>query len=112
MSALLRRLADTARRHLAPAAPPTAPALLRLAVGGYHLWHVGSRRSLYRGVHRTASESFDPVGVARVLKKPLPPRVADALLDASLVTGALFTAGIGHRVTGPLHSALDRKSVV
>ena len=107
MSPLLRRLADTARRRLAPAASPTAPALLRLAVGGYHLWHVGRRRSLYRGVHRTASESFDPVGVARVLKKPLPPRVADALLDASLVTGALFTAGIGHRVTGPVHSALQ-----
>lgn len=46
MSPRLRRLADTARRHLAPAASPTAPALLRLAVGGYHLWHVGSRRSL------------------------------------------------------------------
>ncbi len=107
MSPLLRRVADAARRRLAPAASPTAPALLRLAVGGYHLWHVGRRRSLYRGVHRTATESFDPVGAARVLKQPLPPRVADALLDASLVTGALFTAGIAHRVTGPLHSALQ-----
>lgn len=107
MSPLLRRAADVARRRLAPTASPTAPALLRLAVGGYHLWHVGRRRSLYRGVHRTASESFDPVGVARVLRRPLPPRVADALLDASLVTGALFTAGVAHRVTGPLHSALQ-----
>lgn len=107
MSTLVHRVADAARRHLAPAAPPTVPAVLRIAVGGYHLWHVGRRRRLYRGVHRTAKESFAPVGPARVLRRPLPPVVADALLDASLVTGALVTAGVGHRVTGPLHSALQ-----
>lgn len=104
---MLNRLASAARRRLAPQASAATPALLRIAVGGYHLWHVGSRRTLYRGVHRTDPANFDPVGPARVLRRPLPPRVADALLDASLVTGALFTAGIAHRVTGPVHSALQ-----
>ncbi|HEX7351782.1 hypothetical protein [Brachybacterium sp.] len=103
----LRTLAHAARRRLAPRATATTPALLRIAVGGYHLWHVGRRRKLYRGVHRTDPASFEPVGPARVLRRPLPPVVADRLLDASLVTGALFTAGIGHRVVGPLHSALQ-----
>lgn len=103
----LRLLASTARRHLAPRAPASTPALLRLAIGGYHLWHVGTRRTLYRGVHRTDPASFDPVGPARILRAPLPPMLADRLLDASLVTGALFTAGIAHPVTGPLHSALQ-----
>ncbi|MDN5601715.1 MAG: hypothetical protein L0G52_14420 [Brachybacterium sp.] len=106
-SSLMHRLASTARRHLAPQAPSTTPALLRIAVGSYHLWHVGKRRKLYRGVHRTDAASFDPVGAARVLRRPLPPAVADALLDASLLTGALFTAGVAHPVTGPLHSALQ-----
>lgn len=104
---MLSRLASAARRRLAPQAPATTPALLRIAVGGYHLWHVGTRRTLYRGVHRTDPASFDPVGPARVLRRPMPPRIADALLDASLVTGALFTAGFAHRVTGPVHSALQ-----
>lgn len=103
----LRALASSLGHRLAPKAPATTPALLRIAVGGYHLWHVGRRRKLYRGVHRTAPASFDPVGPARVLKAPLPPVVADRLLDASLVTGALFTAGVAHRVIGPLHSALQ-----
>lgn len=103
----LGRLAAAARRRLAPQAPATTPALLRIAVGGYHLWHVGKRRGLYRGVHRTDPASFDPVGPARILRRPLPPAVADALLDASLVTGALFTAGVAHRVVGPVHSALQ-----
>ena len=103
----LRHLADLAGRRLAPHAPATTPALLRIAVGGYHLWHVGTRRKLYRQVHRTDAANVAPVGPARVLRRPLPPAAADALLDASLVTGALFTAGVAHRVTGPLHAALQ-----
>lgn len=103
----LGRLASLARRRLLPQAPATTPALLRIAVGGYHLWHVGKRRKLYRQVHRTDVASFAPVGAARILSRPLPPIVADQLLDASLLTGALFTAGVAHRITGPLHAALQ-----
>ncbi|WP_193104061.1 hypothetical protein [Brachybacterium sp. FME24] len=99
--------ASTARRHLAPRTGAATPALLRVAVGGYHLWHIARRRKLYKGVHRTDAASFDPVGPARILRSPLPPVVADRLLDASLVTGALFTAGVAHRIVGPLHSALQ-----
>lgn len=107
LTSLLRSAAAGARRRLAPSAPATTPALLRLAVGGYHLWHVGRKRGLYAGVHRTDAESFDPVGPVRILRRPLPPVLADRLVDASLVTGALFTAGLGHRVVGPLHAALQ-----
>ena len=103
----LRGLLGSARRRLAPQVGPATPALLRLAIGGYHLRHVSKRRKLYRGVHRTDPASFDPVGPARILRRPLPPAVADGLLDASLVTGALFTAGVAHPVVGPLHSALQ-----
>lgn len=99
--------ATTARRHLAPTAAASTPAVLRIAVGGYHLWHVGRRRKLYFGVHRTDAASFDPVGPARILRTPLPPVIADRLVDASLVTGALFTAGVAHPVVGPVHAALQ-----
>ncbi len=107
IASTLRTAADTARRHLAPTAEPAGPALLRIATGAYHLWHVGRKRKLYRGVHRTDPRSFDPVGPCRILREPLPPVIADRLVDASLVTGALFTAGIGHRVIAPLHAALQ-----
>ena len=103
----LRAAATDAGRRVAPWAGAATPAMLRAAVGGYHLWHVGRRRRLYRDVHRTDAASFDPVGPARILRAPLPPAVADHLLDASLVTGALFTAGVGHRVIGPLHAVLQ-----
>lgn len=107
IAATLHRVADAVTRRLAPPAEPAVPAVLRIATGAYHLWHVGRKRRMYRGVHRTDPANFDPVGVVRVLRKPLPPRVADALVDASLVTGALFTAGVAHSVVGPLHSALQ-----
>lgn len=100
-------LAAAVARRVAPTARASTPAALRLAVGGYHLWHVASRRRLYAGVHRTDPTSFDPVGAARVLRRPLPSILADRLVDASIVTGALFTAGVVHRVTGPLHAALQ-----
>lgn len=94
-------------RRLAPIAGPLVPAALRVAVGAYHLWHVGTRRRTYAGVHRSDPSTFAPVGPASVLRRPLPPALADRLVDLSLVTGALFTAGVAHRVTGPLHSALQ-----
>ena len=78
----LRGLGRGLSRRLAPVAEPSTPALLRIAVGGYHLWHVGRKRKLYYGVHRTDTANFDPVGPAKVLRKPLPPVVADRLVDA------------------------------
>ena len=65
------------------------------------------RAAGHAGVHRTDAASFDPVGPVRILRRPLPPVLADRLVDASLLTGALFTAGVAHRVIGPLHSALQ-----
>lgn len=107
VASVLLAAVSLARRRLAPTAGAATPALLRIAVGGYHLRYVGRRRTLYQGVHRTDAASFDPVGPVRILRRLLPPVVADRLVDASLVTGLLFTAGVGHRVVGPLHSALQ-----
>ncbi|WP_448851624.1 hypothetical protein [Corynebacterium sp. 335C] len=43
----------------------------------------------------------------RVLRKPLPPAVADAIFEAAQVANALHLAGVVHRVTGPANAALQ-----
>ena len=95
------------RRLGALVTPPAAPAarlgMARCLVGEY----TGvSGTTTLREVARTDPALFAPVGPARVLSRPLPTRVADALTDATVLSTALFTLGGGHRLTGPLHSAL------
>jgi hypothetical protein len=93
--------------HLRPAAQPVRPAVLRLATGVFSAVHNIRRRPMFRGLHRQDETQFTPVGVVRVLKKPLPPTVADALFDAAQAVNIAATLGIGHRVTGPLNAALQ-----
>ena len=88
------------------AAPASRLGLVRALVGGYTLYYLLKRRKMFKKVVRTDPELFSPVGPVRVLPKPVPVAVADALNDATLVTTALFTLGSGHRVIGKLHSAL------
>jgi hypothetical protein len=88
------------------AAPARRLGLARLVVGSYTTWYLARQRSKF---HRLAGQDpglFAPVGPVRVLDRPLPPPVAKKITDATLVSSALFTLGIGHRLVGPLHSAL------
>lgn len=88
---------------------PAHPARLagsRVVLGAYTLWYLGARRRMLAGVHRTDPDLFEPVGPVRGLRRPVPPRVADALVDAELLASAAFTLGVGHRLSGPLHAAL------
>ncbi len=80
--------------------------MVRLVVGGYTLWYLSRQRGKFRKLARTDASQFEPVGPVRVLEKPLPVPVADALIDATLASTALFALGAGHRVVGPVHSAL------
>jgi len=88
------------------ATPANRLALVRALVGGYTLYYLGRRRAMFHEVARTDPKAFCPVGPVRVLRRPMPPRVADAITDATVASTALFAFGAGHRVTGPLHSAL------
>ena len=92
---------------LRPAATPARPAVVRLGVGAFAAWNGHRRRDLVRGLHRQDPRRFEPVGVVKVLKRPLPPRVADGLFDAAQAVNALATLGVAHRVTGPLNAALQ-----
>lgn len=100
---LLQRIADL----LMPAAEPVRPAVLRIGHGAFSGVHNLRRRPMFRRLHRQKASQFVPVGPVRVLRRPLPAPVADALFDAAQVANLLATLGLGHRVTGPLNSALQ-----
>lgn len=100
---LLHRVVNTLR----PAAQPVRPAVLRLGTGAFTIWNNLRRRSMFRKLHEQDASTFHPVGPVRVLRRPLPPRVANALFDAAQVTNVLATLGVAHRVTGPMNAALQ-----
>ncbi|GAA5160535.1 hypothetical protein GCM10023321_43400 [Pseudonocardia eucalypti] len=87
-------------------APARRLGLVRAVVGGYTLVYLLKQRKKFRRLGRTDPSLFAPVGPVCALRKPLPAPVADALLDATVASSALFTLGTGHRLVGPLHSAL------
>ncbi|MGI9002447.1 MAG: hypothetical protein ACR2GH_12370 [Pseudonocardia sp.] len=94
------------RPGLGAAVPAARIGLVRAALGGYTLYYLARRRRMLREVVRTDPAQFAPVGPVRVLTRPLPPALADALDDATLVSTALFALGAGHRFTGRAHAAL------
>ncbi len=86
--------------------PPVRIGLVRLLVGGYTLLYLAPRRRMFHRVATTDPELFAPVGPVRVLDRPLSPRVAGRVLDATLGSTVLFTLGVGHPVVSRLHTAL------
>lgn len=102
---LSRLVAQLDARLLTPA-PATRPAVLRVVNGAYTAYYLGKRVRMLRQIHRTEARLFAPVGPVRLLRRPLPPVVADGIVYASLAADALFTFGVRHRVSGPVHAAL------
>lgn len=100
---LLYRVVNTLR----PAAQPVRPAVLRLSTGAFTIWNNLRRRPMFRKLHEQDASTFHPVGPVRILRRPLPPPVANALFDAAQVTNVLATLGVAHRVTGSVNAALQ-----
>lgn len=98
-----RWLMDTLR----PVARAERPAVLRIGINGYAAVYNFRRRGTMRNVHRQPENRFRPMGVCKVLSKPLNPKVADALYDAGQVTNALAVAGVGHKIIGPANALLQ-----
>lgn len=94
-----------AERLFAPA-PAARLGVQRVLVGGYTGYYLAKRIGMLRRVHRTDPALFRPVGPARILQRPLPPRVADTLVHAELAADAASTLEMAHRVSGPLHAGL------
>lgn len=93
--------------HLRPAAQPIRPAVLRVATGVFSAVHNIRRRPMFRRLHAQDASQFTPVGVVKVLRRPLPPKLADGIFDAAQLVNLAATLGVAHRVTGPLNAALQ-----
>jgi hypothetical protein len=85
-----------------PEAPATRLALLRILVGGWALLHFAQRWPMLRRVARTDESLFAPVGVVKVLDRPLDPAAFQALLAGTQAANVAFLLGWRHRATGPL----------
>jgi hypothetical protein len=100
----------TSLRHLEAAilapAPARRPAVLRVITGAWTAGYLGSRVTMLRRIHRTDPRLFAPVGPCRVLRRPLPAPLADALVLGCLAADLAFTLGLRHRVVGPVHAGL------
>jgi hypothetical protein len=97
--ARLTRRADAAWFTEAPA---TRLALLRILAGGWALLHFGRRRKMLGRVARTDEALFAPVGVVKLLDRPLDPAAFRALLAGTQAANVAFVLGWRHRATGPL----------
>ncbi|WP_193128027.1 hypothetical protein [Gulosibacter sediminis] len=75
-------------RTLRPTTHAVRPALLRLGVGAFSAVHNLRRRAMFRTLHRQGEDRWAPV-------------------DAAQLVNLAATAGLAHRVTGPLNAALQ-----
>jgi hypothetical protein len=85
--------------------PPERLALLRIGVGGYALIYLLTRVQDLLAPLRYADSAFAPLGVVSTLAAPLPHGLVVAAYAASLVSGALFVAGVRYRVVAPLFAS-------
>ena len=83
-------------------APAARLALLRILIGGYALWYVGQRYSMFIGIAGSRKSLFEPVGVAALLDGPISPALLRAILGVTITLNVAFIAGFRFRVVGPL----------
>ncbi|MGH8903232.1 MAG: HTTM domain-containing protein [Egibacteraceae bacterium] len=87
-------------------APPTRLGIMRILVSGYSLWYLGRRYRMLLRTARADPRLFQPVGVARVLDRPLPAGAVKATLLATYTANVAVLLGWQHRFTGPAYSGL------
>ena len=81
-------------------APAQRPAVARILVGGYALWYLRGRTKMLRSMAETDPKLFRPVGVARLIDKPVAPEVISLTVAATLAANVAFVAGWRHRISG------------
>ncbi len=82
-------------------APAGRLALLRVFIGGYALWYVYTRWNLLCDLAHKSSKLWEPVGIFRVLGRPMDPVAVDWMVATTLIAGILFVLGWSYRYSGP-----------
>lgn len=85
-------------------APMTATSLAvaRIATGSWAFYFLVDFRQVLLRSAGGPPEVFRPIGVARILDRPLPLEVYDGLFTLCVFLSTLFVAGLLHRVLAPL----------
>jgi hypothetical protein len=83
-------------------APAERLAALRILVGGFAFFYVTTRLGLFLGYGRFPARDFVPLGVTRLLDRPLGAGAHTAITIATIVLASMFVAGLFYRVTAPL----------
>jgi len=94
-----------ARWFFAPQSPKILAAW-RITTNAWTLYYLAKRWKL---IGRTASgdpRNFRPIGLARPLRRPLPPKAIEATTTLNYATTTLAGLGAWYRVTGPLNSLI------
>lgn len=68
----MSRLASALDRWWFAPAPPARLGIMRILVSGFSLWYLGRRYRMLLRMTKADPRLFRPVGVARVLDRPLP----------------------------------------
>ena len=87
-------------------APATRLAVLRVLIGGWVIYYIGKRVDLLADVCRGDPMMFEPVGLAHLLSKPLPPVVFDSSVTLLLILAILTVLGVAYRIVGPAFAIL------
>ena len=102
MTAALRPVAQRLAAYWFTPMPADRLAVLRVLVGGFALWYLGSRFGMLGEIAAADPALYDPVGVARLFPAPMPPALYTALVGLTLALGVGFVLGWRFRVVGPL----------
>jgi Vitamin K-dependent gamma-carboxylase len=87
-------------------APAARLGGFRCLVGAFALFYLVSRFPGLTSVASLSAWEFSPVGAAKLLSAPLPPRLVVGAVLLALPLGALFTLGWLYRVTAPAFALL------
>ena len=102
----MKRLPQLLDRFWFASAPASRLAILRILVGSYALYYVGTRYEMLVKIAESSVSLFKPVGVVSLFEKPIPPTAFQALVIITLVANMGFIIGWKHRYVGPLFAAL------
>ncbi|NNE72556.1 MAG: HTTM domain-containing protein [Acidimicrobiales bacterium] len=94
---------STAAARLGPwgGAPAERLAALRIVLLGTAVAYLLVRLPVFLDLGTVGNRTFDPVGLANVLDRPLGVGAVNVLIFATVALGLAATAGAAYRITGP-----------